>query len=174
MVLGMNDNQTRALWATALHELADAINTGRSAPPTGIELRTQFVTAGELLAVADGSYEKSLPIKISENFAWVRIPSGERLDLQMDWTVEHALATDPFDKAQATEAFRTHNAECCAPIPFEVVPDQPIGIVPTNDDAIGQRIDAAARGEYGIVPEDPCANGRCTDPVMHAEGGHDF
>jgi hypothetical protein len=142
MVGGMNDNQTRALWATALQELADAINTGRARAPQSMVIHTQFVTPGELLIVADTTYEKPLAITIGGEFAWITVPVGERLDLDIRWCIEHALPTDPFDRAQATEAFRTHNAECCSPVPFDVVPD-------------------------------PCAGGQCTDPVMHAEGGHD-
>lgn len=108
----MTKAQHAALWTVALTNLATAIRDGIVDAPTSMHLWTQYVTPGEMLRIADFSYSKPLPIKIHPNFASLTVPTGELLELPIDWTVQVDLASPDVDREYAVLGFETHNAEC--------------------------------------------------------------
>lgn len=114
----MTESQRRALWATAFTNLARAILDGYCKPPSSVHLWTQYVSPGELLSLADVTYDTPLPIKIHPGFATIRVPTGELLGLPIDWTIQCDLGADDlnrtngFGRDSAVKAFEVHNEEC--------------------------------------------------------------
>lgn len=111
------------MWASALRTLSDAIAAGFSPHPTSVDLWSQYVSADELLHIADNSYKTPLAITLfGDQGAGVRVPTGEPIDLPITWHFQVDLAPlDTVERTRVTELFRDHNATCC---------DQPI--IPTE------------------------------------------
>jgi hypothetical protein len=105
----LNEHQNRALWATALHALADAINSEAVNPPTAIQMFTQYVDFDALLYVADFTDPSNpLPIKILDSaMCVVKVPVGRRLGIDMDWTYFAKNITP-----EQREAAEIHNRVC--------------------------------------------------------------
>lgn len=121
MLAGMelNEHQNRALWATALHDLADAISRGHTPAPTSVHFWTQWVTPAELIQVADYAAPEPLPIKTYYDnlLSAVTVPTGRPLDLPIEWTYQAKLPEDTVERTQIVNQFTDHN-EQCVPVPY--------------------------------------------------------
>lgn len=108
----MTEAQTRALWAAVLISLGEAIRAGLTQIPTNVKVWTQYITAGELLALADNSYTEPLPIQFTATSAFVTVPTGKLLDLPIEWTMQVDLKADNHNTDLMRKAFAAHNSDC--------------------------------------------------------------
>lgn len=111
-VVHMNEQQQRALWSAAFHTLADAIDHNLAPMPTSVDLWTQYVTPVQLLEYADRSTPEPLEIRQMSNFASIKIPTVEPLDLQISWTLQAETPDDAHERAIADGGYQLHNAHC--------------------------------------------------------------
>jgi hypothetical protein len=116
-----NEHQTRALWATALHQLADAINQGIVEPPHDAHFYSHDVSPRELLHVADNSYKTALRVTNANGpYPSVTVPVGELLGLKLDWIHLSVRPGDATQALAAIENYKTHNTVC---VPLSESPD---------------------------------------------------
>jgi hypothetical protein len=121
MLLGMttNEHQNRALWATALRDLANAVSEHIVPPPTSMQLWTQFAPIERLLEIADGSTPKPLTIKSIDGFFSVTVPVGEPLELKIDWITQARKSDDNGELIRQHTLVSNHESYCVHPIPYE-------------------------------------------------------
>lgn len=106
----LNEHQNRALWASALRILADAIMSEAVDAPTTIQMFTQYVDLEVLLHIADFTDPSNpLPIKMLSDSQCCRVlvPVGRRLDVDIQWTYFTRNLT-PIQR----EAIDSHNQTC--------------------------------------------------------------
>lgn len=108
----MNEQQHRALWGAALRALGESIAAGLAPIPTSVNIWTQYVTPLELMGMADFSTPQPIKIDQFETHADVTIPTGQPLDMPIQWTMSALTATDPDQAAKDTENYVWHNLNC--------------------------------------------------------------
>src|SRR3954463_6184379 len=141
MMVGMNAHQNRALWASALRDLGNAIDLGACQPPDNLTVRTHGLSPADLLEAADTTAPRPLKIHVGQHSAYINIPTGERLGLDITWVLhaEWPLASAE-DTASWTQAYEDHNA-----------PGVPIDMAPTDVTAYGENPPAVATVDFTRV-----------------------
>lgn len=100
--------------ADALHNIADAIETGKLLTPSSVDIWKQGISVDDLLAVAD---RFGAGITIVNNHASVRIRP-----VNLEPIVYYFTCRDV--STQALKQYETHNAECLAADPIATQPQE--------------------------------------------------